>query len=105
MAGILAVALFALEIFRTGSVVASLIVALTFGMAAVPEEFPLVFTLYLSLGAWRLAKRRVLVKSLPSVEALGSRTHGLRTHPRRLYGTSDLRTGPGSNKSAESVDT
>ena len=72
VAGILAVALFALEIVRTGSLVASLIVALTFGMAAVPEEFPLVFTLYLSLGAWRLAKRRVLVKSLPSVEALGS---------------------------------
>ena len=71
-AGILAVALFGLELFRTGRLVSSLIVALTFGMAAVPEEFPLVFTLYLSLGAWRLAKRRVLVKSLPSVEALGS---------------------------------
>jgi Ca2+-transporting ATPase len=71
-AAALAAGLFGLEIARTGSFVPSLIVALTFGMAAVPEEFPLVFTLYLSLGAWRLSKRRILVKSLPSVEALGS---------------------------------
>jgi len=69
---ILAVLLFILEIFRTGNFLTSLIIALTFGIAAVPEEFPLVFTLYLSLGAWRLAKQRVLVKSLPSVETLGS---------------------------------
>ena len=68
----LAVLLFFLEYFRTNLFVQSLIVALTFGMAAVPEEFPLVFTLYLSLGAWRLSKAGVLVKSLPSVETLGS---------------------------------
>ena len=49
----------------------SLIESLTFIMATIPEEFPLVFTLYLSLGAYRLSKHGVLVKSLPSVEALG----------------------------------
>lgn len=69
---ILAVALFILEIMRGSGLVQSIIVAMTFGMAAVPEEFPLVFTLYLSLGAWRLSRHGVLVKSLPSVEALGS---------------------------------
>lgn len=68
----LAAALFLLEFFRNGQVAHSVIVALTFGMAAVPEEFPLVFTLYLSLGAWRLSRHSVLVKSLPSVETLGS---------------------------------
>lgn len=69
---LLVILLFGLQFTRTGDFVPSLIVALTFGMAAVPEEFPLVFTLYLSLGAWRLTKHGVLVKSLPSVEALGS---------------------------------
>lgn len=64
--------LFAIEIFRGRNFVESLIVAMTFGLATVPEEFPVVFTLYLSLGAWRLSKHGVLVKSLPSVEALGS---------------------------------
>jgi len=50
----------------------SLLEAMAFGMATIPEEFPLVFMLYLSLGAYRLSKHGVLVKSLPSVEALGS---------------------------------
>lgn len=68
----LALALFALTYWRSFDFTKSLIVALTFGMSAVPEEFPLVFSLYLSLGAWRLSKHGVLVKSLPSVEALGS---------------------------------
>lgn len=68
----LAVFLFIIEWARGYGVLQSLITALTFGMAAVPEEFPIVFTLYLSLGAWRLSKHGVLIRSLPSVEALGS---------------------------------
>lgn len=64
--------LFALEYFRGTGLLKSIIMALTFGMAAIPEEFPLVFTLYLSLGALRLSKYGVLVKTLPSVEALGN---------------------------------
>lgn len=68
----LALSLFALRFWQSGELLPSVIVALTFGMAAVPEEFPLVFTLYLSMGAWRLSRHGVLVKSLPSVEALGS---------------------------------
>lgn len=68
----LAFVLFFLELFRGKTFLQSLISALTFGMASIPEEFPVVFTLYLSFGAWRLSKHGVLVKSLPSVEALGS---------------------------------
>ncbi len=68
---VLVVFLFAMEIIRGKSILQSILIALTFGLAAVPEEFPLVFTLYLSLGAWRLAKTGVLVKSLPAVETLG----------------------------------
>lgn len=69
---ILAFLLFFLELMRGESIYQSLIVAMTFGMSAAPEEFPLVFTLYLSLGAWRLSKHGVLIRSLPSVEALGN---------------------------------
>lgn len=67
----LAALLFVIEWSRHRAIIPSLIVAFTLGMSAIPEEFPLVFTLYLSLGAWRLSQKRVLVKSLPSVEALG----------------------------------
>lgn len=72
VAAILVIGLFVLEWARGKSILEALLVSLTFGMASVPEEFPLVFTLYLSLGAWRLAKKGVLVKSLPAVETLGS---------------------------------
>lgn len=68
----LAVLLLMVEVKRGHTWVESLIIAMTFGMAAIPEEFPLVFTLYLSLGAWRLSKHGVLIRSLPSVEALGN---------------------------------
>lgn len=68
---LLAVLLFALKLWRGTGLYESLIVAFTFGMSAIPEEFPLVFTLYLSFGAWRLSKHGVLIRSLPSVESLG----------------------------------
>ncbi|MBL7557946.1 MAG: cation-transporting P-type ATPase [Bdellovibrionaceae bacterium] len=68
----LVILLFWIEYARGSSWLKSLITALTFGMAAVPEEFPLVFTLYLSMGAYRLSKHGVLVKTLPSVETLGN---------------------------------
>jgi len=52
----------------------ALIAAVTLAMAALPEEFPLVFTVFLSLGAARLARKGLLVRRLVSVEALGSTT-------------------------------
>ena len=48
--------------------------AVSLAMAAMPEEFPLVLTLFLSMGAWRLAARGMLVRRLASVETLGSTT-------------------------------
>ena len=53
---------------------AALISGVSLAIAAVPEEFPVVYTLYLALGAWRLAQDRALVRRLPSVETLGSTT-------------------------------
>lgn len=68
---LLAVILGVGEWLRHHDGVAAIIASLTFAMSGIPEEFPIVFTLYLSLGALRLARHGVLVKSLPSVEALG----------------------------------
>jgi Ca2+-transporting ATPase len=63
---------FALERARGTSWSTSLISAVSLAMSAAPEEFPLVFTLFLALGAWRLSRRGVLVRRLASVETLGS---------------------------------
>lgn len=41
-----------------GGPAAALIAGVGLAIAAVPEEFPLVYTLYLTLGAWRLARDR-----------------------------------------------
>ncbi|MBI5948939.1 MAG: cation-transporting P-type ATPase [Chloroflexi bacterium] len=53
---------------------AALIAGVSLAIAAIPEEFPMVFTLYLGLGAWRLAKENALVRRLVGVETLGATT-------------------------------
>ncbi len=47
---------------------------ITLAMAMLPEEFPVVLTVFLALGAWRLSQRNVLVRRMPVVETLGSAT-------------------------------
>jgi len=50
----------------------SILSGITLAMAMIPEEFPVILTVFLSLGAWRLAKKHSLVRRLPSVETLGA---------------------------------
>ncbi|HEX2926263.1 MAG TPA: cation-translocating P-type ATPase [Ruminiclostridium sp.] len=58
--------------FRTGSMVESILSGITLAMAMIPEEFPVVLTVFLAMGAWRLAKKNSLIRRMPSVETLGS---------------------------------
>ena len=51
--------------------VESVLSGITLAMAMIPEEFPVILTVFLSMGAWKLAKKNSLVKRLPSVETLG----------------------------------
>jgi len=51
-----------------------LLAGLTLAMALLPEELPVVLTLFLGLGAWRLAREKVLARSIPAVELLGATT-------------------------------
>lgn len=43
-------------------------------MALLPEELPIVLTIFLGLGAWRMAKAGVIVRSNPAIEMLGQIT-------------------------------
>ncbi len=49
----------------------ALLSAATLAVAAIPEEFPVVFTFFLGVGIYRLAKKRVLVRKAVSVENIG----------------------------------
>ena len=51
-----------------------LLAGIALAMAMLPEEFPVVLTVFLALGAWRISRRRVLTRRVPAVEALGSAT-------------------------------
>ena len=43
-------------------------------MSLLPEEIPVVLTVFLAIGAWRMSQRRVLTRRMPAIEALGSAT-------------------------------
>ena len=53
-------------------IIESILSGITLAMAMIPEEFPVVLTIFLSMGAWRLAKKNSLIKKLPAVETLGA---------------------------------
>lgn len=51
-----------------------ILAGLALAMAMMPEEFPVILTIFLALGAWRIARRNVLTRRMPAIEALGSAT-------------------------------
>ena len=51
-----------------------LLAGLSLSMALLPEEFSVVLLIFLSMGAWRMSKRNVLVRRMPAIETLGSST-------------------------------
>ena len=47
---------------------------ITLAMATLPEEFPVVLTIFLAMGAWRMSRKRVLARRVPAIETLGAAT-------------------------------
>lgn len=44
------------------------------GMSMLPEEFPLVLTVFMVMGAWRISRERVLTRRAAAIETLGAAT-------------------------------
>lgn len=63
-----------LYIYLKGNVIGGLLTGLTLSMAILPEEFPVVLVIFLSLGAWRISKRKVLTRHFAAIETLGAAT-------------------------------
>ncbi len=51
-----------------------LLAGVTLAMATLPEELPVVLTIFLAMGAWRISKKQVLTRRMPAIETLGSST-------------------------------
>jgi Ca2+-transporting ATPase len=57
-----------------GHWIAGILAGLSLAMATLPEEFPVVMTVFLALGAWRISKRNVLTRRVAAIETLGAAT-------------------------------
>lgn len=57
-----------------GSWINGVLSGLTLGMAMLPEEFPVVLIIFLTIGAWRISKSHVLTRRTPAIETLGAAT-------------------------------
>lgn len=55
-----------------GSWLQGLLAGVALAISMTPEEFPVVLTVFLALGAWRLSRRQVLTRRALAIEALGA---------------------------------
>jgi P-type Ca2+ transporter type 2C len=60
--------------FVRGGFIKALLAGLSLAMSMLPEELPVVFTVFMALGAWRIAKRHVLTTKPSAIETLGATT-------------------------------
>lgn len=60
--------------FTRGDLLKGFLSGITLAMAMLPEEFPVVLTIFLALGAWRMSKKSVLTRKPAAIETLGSAT-------------------------------
>ena len=52
----------------------ALLAGISLAMAALPEEFPVILSVFMALGAWRISRRNVLTRRLDAIETLGATT-------------------------------
>ena len=62
------------EFALSDRIIESILSGVTVAMATIPEEIPVVLTVFLAMGAWKLAKRNTLTRNMKAVETLGAVT-------------------------------
>ena len=70
----LCVLLTAYYVATRGDWLAGVLSGITLAIAILPEEFPVVLTVFLALGAWRIGRDGVLTRRMPAIETLGAAT-------------------------------
>lgn len=68
---VLAIILFGL---LRGGWLEAFLAGIALGMSLLPEEFPLVLTVFMAMGAWRISRAHVLTRRAAAIETLGAAT-------------------------------
>lgn len=71
---ILCIVVIAAYTITRGSIIKGFLAGITLAMAMLPEEFPVVLTIFMALGAWRMSRKKVLTRKPSAIETLGSAT-------------------------------
>ena len=71
-----AISILAVVLYGTlrGGWLDAVLAGIAIGMSLLPEEFPVVLTVFMAMGAWRISKARVLTRRAAAIETLGSAT-------------------------------
>ena len=74
IAAVLCVLIIVVDTLTRGSFINGILAGITLAMAVLPEEFPVILTVFMALGAWRMSKTKVLTRKPSAIETLGSAT-------------------------------
>jgi len=72
--GEVTIAVVCIGILQGAGLLPAILRGLAVAMAAIPEELPVIFTVFLALGVWHMARQQALLRKIHAVEALGSVT-------------------------------
>jgi Ca2+-transporting ATPase len=74
LAAVVSLLVVVLQGSRSGDWLNAVLAGATTAMSLMPEEIPIVLTVFLTLGAWRISRRNVLTRQVAAIENLGSAT-------------------------------
>ena len=72
--GVFAVVIFFIGLLNDKTISEMFLIGVALAISAIPESLPVVVTLVLATGVWRMSQQNTLVKRLQAVEALGGAT-------------------------------